>query len=40
VYYSAQIFFFGALFTHEYATTLGSRRLDGGPGKDGGSGVR
>ena len=40
VYYSAQIFFFGALFTHEYATTLGSRRLDGGPGQDGGSGVR
>lgn len=40
VYYSAQIFFFGALFTHEYATTLGSRRLDGGPGKEGGSGVR
>jgi membrane protein len=26
IYYSAQIFFFGALFTHEYATTLGSRR--------------
>lgn len=25
IYYSAQIFFFGALFTHEYATTLGSR---------------
>jgi len=40
VYYSAQIFFFGALFTHEYATTLGSRRLDGGPGQEGGSGVR
>lgn len=26
IYYSAQIFFFGALFTHEYAMTLGSRR--------------
>ena len=26
IYYSAQIFFFGALFTHEYAITLGSRR--------------
>lgn len=26
IYYSAQIFFFGALFTHEYAHTLGSRR--------------
>jgi membrane protein len=26
IYYSAQIFFFGALFTHEYATTLGSRQ--------------
>ncbi|OFA02206.1 YihY/virulence factor BrkB family protein [Duganella phyllosphaerae] len=39
IYYSAQIFFFGALFTHEYATTLGSRRIDGGPGQDGGSGV-
>ena len=26
MYYSAQIFFFGALFTHEYAITLGSRR--------------
>jgi membrane protein len=26
MYYSAQIFFFGALFTHEYAATLGSRR--------------
>ena len=30
IYYSAQIFFFGALFTHEYATTLGSRRQRGG----------
>jgi membrane protein len=29
IYYSAQIFFFGALFTHEYATTLGSRRQRG-----------
>jgi membrane protein len=28
IYYSAQIFFFGALFTHEYAHTLGSRRAD------------
>ena len=26
IYYSAQIFFFGALFTHEYTVTLGSRR--------------
>jgi membrane protein len=26
IYYSAQIFFFGALFTHAYATRLGSRR--------------
>jgi membrane protein len=26
IYYSAQIFFFGALFTHEYAHTIGSRR--------------
>jgi membrane protein len=26
VYYSAQIFFYGALFTHEYAMKLGSRR--------------
>lgn len=26
IYYSAQIFFFGALFTHEYAMTLGSRK--------------
>ena len=26
MYYSAQIFFYGALFTHEYATTVGSRR--------------
>lgn len=26
IYYSAQIFFFGALFTYEYANTLGSRR--------------
>lgn len=26
IYYSTQIFFFGALFTHEYAITLGSRR--------------
>lgn len=25
IYYSAQIFFYGALFTHEYATKLGSR---------------
>jgi membrane protein len=25
VYYSAQIFFFGAIFTHEYATKFGSR---------------
>ncbi|MFL6450333.1 MAG: YihY/virulence factor BrkB family protein [Bryobacteraceae bacterium] len=25
VYYSAQIFFFGAIFTHEYATQFGSR---------------
>ena len=29
IYYSAQIFFFGALFTHEYAMTLGSRRHKG-----------
>jgi membrane protein len=29
IYYSAQIFFFGALFTHEYAITLGSRRPGG-----------
>jgi membrane protein len=28
IYYSAQIFFFGALFTHEYAHTLGSRRTE------------
>jgi membrane protein len=33
IYYSAQIFFFGALFTHEYAFTLGSRRQ-----RDAGSG--
>ena len=26
MYYSAQIFFYGALFTHEYATTIGSRQ--------------
>ena len=26
MYYSAQIFFYGALFTHEYATTVGSRQ--------------
>jgi membrane protein len=26
VYYSAQIFFYGALFTHEYAMKLGSRK--------------
>lgn len=26
MYYSAQIFFYGALFTHQYATTLGSRQ--------------
>lgn len=26
IYYSAQIFFFGALFTYEYTLTLGSRR--------------
>jgi membrane protein len=26
IYYSAQIFFYGALFTHEYAHQLGSRR--------------
>lgn len=27
VYYSAQIFFFGAIFTHEYAMRFGSRAL-------------
>lgn len=27
VYYSAQIFFFGAIFTHEYASKYGSRAL-------------
>ena len=27
VYYSAQIFFFGAIFTHEYATRCGSRSV-------------
>ena len=26
MYYSAQIFFYGALFTHDYATTIGSRQ--------------
>ena len=26
IYYSAQIFFYGALFTHDYAVMLGSRR--------------
>ncbi len=26
MYYSAQIFFYGALFTHDYATTVGSRQ--------------
>ncbi|NEX63989.1 YihY/virulence factor BrkB family protein [Noviherbaspirillum galbum] len=32
IYYSAQIFFYGSLFTHEYATRLGSRsaRSEGG----------
>lgn len=34
IYYSAQIFFFGALFTHEYTVTLGSRRPAGQPGDD------
>lgn len=29
MYYSAQIFFYGALFTHEYATTIGSRQGSG-----------
>ena len=29
MYYSAQIFFYGALFTHEYATTIGSRQAVG-----------
>jgi membrane protein len=28
MYYSAQIFFYGALFTHDYATTIGSRQGD------------
>jgi membrane protein len=28
VYYSAQIFFFGAIFTHEYATKFGSRAVN------------
>lgn len=27
VYYSAQIFFFGAIFTHEYATKFGSQAI-------------
>jgi membrane protein len=26
IYYSAQIFFYGSLFTHEYAVKLGSRQ--------------
>jgi membrane protein len=34
IYYSAQIFFFGALFTHEYTVTLGSRRPRGAPGDE------
>lgn len=29
MYYSAQIFFYGALFTHDYATTIGSRQAAG-----------
>ena len=29
VYYSAQVFFYGALFTHEYAVHIGSRRTAG-----------
>jgi membrane protein len=33
IYYSAQIFFYGSLFTHEYAFRIGSRHGDGaGPG--------
>ncbi len=28
MYYSAQIFFYGALFTHDYATTIGSRQAN------------
>jgi membrane protein len=29
IYYSAQIFFYGSLFTHEYAFRIGSRNQDG-----------
>lgn len=32
VYYSAQIFFFGAIFTHEYALKWGSRAVSRAPG--------
>ncbi|SNT23002.1 membrane protein [Noviherbaspirillum humi] len=28
IYYSAQIFFYGSLFTHEYAMTIGSRKQE------------
>jgi membrane protein len=30
IYYSAQIFFYGSLFTHEYALKIGSRSADAG----------
>ena len=30
IYYSAQIFFYGSLFTHEYALKIGSRSVHAG----------
>jgi membrane protein len=36
IYYSAQIFFYGSLFTHEYAMKLGSRRSGAGAPQEGG----
>ena len=40
MYYSAQIFFYGALFTYEYATTVGSRQNAQAAPSAGGQSVR